>query len=227
MTSISDNALDFPYPYLIVTDNKNMCKTWQTALEDSEFKNMYDDFTDEAKETINDNLTSRICLKVDNADVAKCYTTNNKFETCGEFKKELPNSLRAEMAQIKTQLQRTKQQNLDEMLTYVNDKRAKLTTLIEINTSKQEMVNMNQGYNDLADDSIEEKKEKKSLLTDSIEEVDNLNNYASQNMSNKRKQLTSYQKRNSWVETFMWWFLLILLIVITLYFMSLPLTKTS
>ncbi len=225
MTSISDNKLVFPYPYLIMTDNKNMCQTWETALQDSEFKTMYDDFTDEAKENINDNLSSRICLNIDTDNVPKCYTTNKKFETCGELAKELPNSLKAEMADINSQIQKTKKEMMDEMVTFVNGKRDKLTTLIDTHAAKQEMVNMNQGYHDLAENSIEDKKEKKSQLADSFEEVDNLKNNASQNMSNKRKQLSLYQTRNSWIETFMWWFLLILLIVVTLYLMSLPLTK--
>jgi hypothetical protein len=226
MTSISDNKLDFPYPYLIISDNKNMCKTWEAALEDSEFKNMYDDFTDEAKQNINDNSSSRMCLKVDGDNIPKCYTTNNKFETCGELAKELPNSLKTTMAKVNSEIVKIKKEMMDEIIVFVNDKRDQLTNLIDINTSKQEMVNMNKGYNDLAENSIEDKKEKKSQLADSIEETDNLKNYASQNMTNKRKEITSYQKKNSWIETFMWWFLLVLLIVITLYLMTIPLTKT-
>ena len=89
------------------------------------------------------------------------------------------------------------------------------------------MVNMNQGYHELAADSIEEKKEKKSQLVDSIDQVDNLKNNASQTMTNKRKNLSGYQKKNNWINRFMWWFLLILLISITLYLMSLPLTKKT
>ncbi len=225
MSSISDNKLTFPYPYLIMSNNKNICQTWENALQDSEFKNMYDDFTDEAKQSIDDNLSSRICLNVDNENVPKCYTTNRKFEACGELANESPNSLKAEMTTLKTQIQTAKTQMMDEMLTFVNQKRDALTTLIDTYAAKQDMVNMNQGYHDLAANSIEEKKEKKSQLADSIEQVDNLKNNASQTMTNKRKNLSGYQKKNSWINRFMWWFLLILLIVITLYLMSLPLTR--
>jgi hypothetical protein len=60
-----------------------------------------------------------------------------------------------------------------------------------------------------------------------IKHVDNLKNNASQTMTNKRKNLSGYQKKNNWINRFMWWFLLILLISITLYLMSLPLTKKT
>jgi DNA repair ATPase RecN len=227
MSSISDNKLNFPYPHLIMSDNKNICQTWENALQDSEFKNMYDDFTEEGKKTIDENLSSRICLTVDNENVPKCYTTNRKFETCGELAKEAPNSLTAEMETLKIEIQTTKTQMMNEMLTFVNQKREQLTTLIDTYTAKQDMVNMNQGYHDLAADSIEEKKEKKSQLVDSIDQVDNLKNNASQIMTNKRKNLSGYQNKNNWINRFMWWFLLILLIIITLYLMSLPLTKKT
>jgi hypothetical protein len=69
------------------------------------------------KKTIDENLSSRICLTIDNQNVPKCYTTNRKFETCGELAKETPNSLKAEMETLKTEIQTTKTQMMNEMLT--------------------------------------------------------------------------------------------------------------
>ena len=113
MPSIVDNDLDYPSPNMIVSDNKNICQTWQIALQDSEFKSMYDDFSYEAKEKINDNLSSRTCLNIDSDTVSKCYTTNKRFETCGNLAKELPNSLKSEMNDINTQITTLKKEMMD------------------------------------------------------------------------------------------------------------------
>ncbi len=224
MTSIIDNKLDYPYTELIITNDRDICQTWELALEDSDFKNRYDEFSEESKNLINDNLSSRKCLTVDNENVPKCYTTNRKFEICGNLTKEIPNNLNVEMTDINNQISKVKKEMMDEIVTFVEDKREKLNNLIDSYVSKETMVSMNKGYNNLVDDSIDENKEKKSQFVDAIEEVENLKNSASENMTYKRKNFTWYQNKNNIIKTFMWWFLLILLFIVTLYLMSLPLS---
>ena len=39
---VNDKNLVFNYPFLVLSDNNNICKTWEKALEDTNFKAEYD-----------------------------------------------------------------------------------------------------------------------------------------------------------------------------------------
>ena len=191
-----DNELDYQHPFLVLSDNNNICQTWGNALQNSNFiDNSYNKFSEEDKKIIQDNLKTRTCQMIDN--VNQCFTTNGLLETCKKLPDEHPKSIRDIMTKIDTMAQNKKNEMLVKLTRVVEKKRLEIDTLINQYASRKTMINMNQGYKAITTSSINKNQELKNNLGDEINDVDNLKEFATNDNKIIRNTIEWYYLKNN------------------------------
>ena len=191
-----DNELDYQHPFLVLSDNNNICQTWGNALQNNNFiDNNYNKFSEEDKKRIQDNLKTRNCQMIDN--VNQCFTTDGLLETCKKLPDEHPKSIRDIMTKIDTMAQNKKNEMLVKLTSVVEKKRLEIDTLINQYASRKTMINMNQGYKAITTSSINKNQELKNDLGDEINDVDNLKEYATNDNKIIRNTMEWYYLKNN------------------------------
>jgi hypothetical protein len=127
--SKDDPELDYPQPFLLLTDNGNICQTWESAFKDPNFKKEYDTMSEADKKTISNNLKTRTCQSIKN--VNQCFTINGEFETCNNLANEDPKSIRKIMSEIDTVAEAKKAEMLNEIDQYIEKRRDIIDNLID------------------------------------------------------------------------------------------------
>jgi len=210
--------MDYPYPSLILTDNKNPCITWDKAMKNEEFMKEYSNFTDNEKKIIDENINTRTCQTINN--IKQCMTVEGKLETCGNLLEEDPKSISKEMGEIDKIAEIKKQKALGDLASYIERKEKTIDFLIEHKTTRETMLNMKQGYVDLAQSSIIKNKEKEIELSKKIDENENIRDFAEGDFKNTRINLEWYLKNNRRLVLVFKILLFILIIAIILFILS-------
>jgi len=216
-----DQKLDYPYPFLVVSDNKNICQTWEKALQKSENKNRYNKFKDEDKKNIEKVLKERTCQSVDG--VKQCFTVNGLLETCNKLPDEHPKSIR----QIMTKIDRTSEQKINEMIgsleQIIEKKGVVLDNLIQHHATRMNMLEMNEGYHKLADKNTEFNIETKSKIVDGIDTSEDLKNNAEGVFKLKRESIYWFSEKNNTFVIIIKVLLSIIILIEFLYILSIKL----
>jgi hypothetical protein len=191
---ISDESkMDFPHPFLVLSDNQNICQTWETAFNNPKFKSKYDILTETEKNTISSNLKTRTCQSVDN--VMQCFTINGEFETCKNLQDEEPKSIRKIMSEIDTITNSKKGTMIQNLNKFVNKKREVVDNLINNYISRKEMLDMHSGFMSLADQNIERNIEEKNMLADDLNKTQELKEFTNSELSKTRSDIEWYNYR--------------------------------
>jgi hypothetical protein len=191
---ISDESkLDFPQPFLVVSDNHNICQTWETAFYNPKFKSKYDNLTEAEKNTISNNLKTRTCQSVDN--VMQCFTINGEFETCKNLQDEEPKSIRKIMNDIDTATNSKKGIMIQDLNNFINRKREVVDNLVNNYISRKEMLDMHSGFMNLADQNIQKNIEEKNILADDLNKNEELKEFTYSELSKKRSDIEWYNYR--------------------------------
>jgi hypothetical protein len=191
---ISDESkMDFPHPFLVLSDNQNICQTWETAFNNPKFKSKYDILTETEKNTIYSNLKTRTCQSVDN--VMQCFTINGEFETCKNLQDEEPKSIRKIMSEIDTITNSKKGTMIQNLNKFVNKKREVVDNLINNYISRKEMLDMHSGFMSLADQNIERNIEEKNMLADDLNKTQELKEFTNSELSKTRSDIEWYNYR--------------------------------
>lgn len=220
---VNDKNLSFNYPFLVLSDTQNICKTWEKALEDSNFKKEYDDFNDAEKKNINDNIQSRTCQSINN--IKQCFTTAGILETCSNIKLEEQSNMTKFIKTINKTLNDKKQVDIKNVDTQIENTTTLIDNLITQYTNRQEMLNMNQGYNNIIDENINHKLKEEIELGDDIEKIDNLKEFTQEDIKDERSNFFWYQSKNNTINKIIRYSLIILIIVIIVYILFLPFGK--
>jgi hypothetical protein len=217
---VKDNKLIFNYPFLVMSDNNNICKTWETALEDNAFKSEYDTFNVKDKEKINKNMKSRTCQTINN--INQCFTTAGQLETCSPIKKDNPNNMNTILTKIKKQLSDKKKVDIKNLDNEMNKITSLADNLITQYSNRQEMLNMNEGYHNTIDESINARRKEETNLGDNLDKIDNLKEYTQEDIRDTRNSFFWYQSKNNIVEQIMRYSLLFFIICIVFYILMVP-----
>jgi hypothetical protein len=191
-----DNELDYKHPFLVLSDNNNICQTWGNALQNSNFvDNTYNKFSEEDQKKIKDNLKNRTCQMIDN--VNQCFTTNGLLETCKKLPDEHPKSIREIMTKIDTMAQNKKNEMLVKLTRVIEKKRLQIDSLINQYASRKTMISMNQGFKTITTSSINKNQELKNDLGHEIDDVDNLKEFATNDNKIIRNTMEWYSYKNN------------------------------
>ena len=220
-----DKQLDYPYPFLVVSDNNNICQTWEKALTNNDNKNRYNKFKDEDKKNIQTVLKERTCQSVDG--VKQCFTVNGQLETCNKLPDEHPKSIR----QIMTQIDRKTEKKRNEMITplekLIEKKSVVMDNLIQHHATRQNMLEMNEGYHKLADKNTEYNIGKKAEIGDDIDASEDLKNNAEGQFKALRSSIYWYTDKNNVFVTIVKILLSIIIAIEFLYILSIKLDMPS
>jgi hypothetical protein len=189
-----DNNLDFGHPFLVLTDNNNICKTWESAFNDDSFKNEYNSFSDTEKNNISDNLQNRTCQAI--KGVKQCFTANGTLETCNNLQKQVPKTITQLMNQYSNNLNEIKNKELSNIKSFVNEKDTLLTNLINQYTSRKDLLNTNQSYHQTIDSELNNKEKDIVELGDKIEKIENLKEFTTEDIKDERSNFFWYQSNN-------------------------------
>jgi hypothetical protein len=217
----NDNTLEYPHPFAVVSDNNNICQTWRESLRSKTFKNIYNTYPDDVKKNIKNNFNNRKCQTINN--VSQCFTLNGKMETCNKIGTDDPKSIRNIMMQIDKIAESKKGPIIRKLNQFVEKKRLILDNLIENYSTRQNMMNMNQGYKSLAESSVSKNEKTKNMLGNEIVKVDELKDSTQGILSKKRQNIIWYNDKQSILRRVLWWALVILIIVEILYILSIRL----
>jgi hypothetical protein len=217
----NDNKLDYQHPFPVISDSHNICQTWQDALRSRSFKKTFETFPDDVKNNIKGNLDNRKCQTINN--VSQCFTLNGMLETCNNIGNDDPKSIRNIMMQIDRIAESKKGPIIRKLNQFVEKKRLILDNLIENYSTRQNMKNMNQGYNSLAESNISKNEETKNMLGNDMVKVDELKDSSQSILNKKRQTISWYVKGQSLLKKILWWTLVILIIVEILYILGIRL----
>jgi hypothetical protein len=132
--------------FLITSNNKKICMPWKNALENDSMTDIYDKFTKEEQENIQENITNRTCLSINN--ISQCFTSSGQLERCDQIEKnqkqEISDVLKDIDAKNNSPEKKAAYKELDDSLAKKGDQ---IDTLIKQYTSRQEMLNRNNVYN--------------------------------------------------------------------------------
>jgi hypothetical protein len=106
---------------------------------------------------------------------------------------------------------------------FIEKKRLILDNLVEHHSTRQNMINMNQGYKTLADSSVLKNEETKNKLGNEIVKVDELKDLTDGVLTAKRKKIKWYNNTYIILNRILWWSLVILIIVEFAYILSIRL----
>ncbi len=204
---VNDKNLVFNYPFLVLSDNNNICKTWEKALEDSNFKTEYDLLNEIDKKNIDTNLQSRTCQSINN--IKQCFTTAGTLETCSAIKKDNPNNMVNLMAKISKELQDKKTQDIKNLDDETKNTTTLLDNLITQYTNRQEML-------------INKRTQEEVELGDNIDKIDNLKEFSQENIKDFRSKFLWYQKKNNTINKIIRYLLFIFIFVIVIYILVQP-----
>jgi hypothetical protein len=219
----NDNSLEYPQPFAIVSDNNNICQTWKDSLINTSFKNIYDKYPDDVKNNIKNNSNNRKCQTINN--VSQCFTLNGQMETCNKITTDDPKSIRNIMIQIDKIAESKKGPIIRKLNQFIEKKRLILDNLVEHHSTRQNMINMNQGYKKLADSNILKNEETKNKLGNEIVKVDELKESTDGVLTAKRKKIKWYNNTYLILTRILWWSLVILIIVEFVYILSIRLNN--
>ena len=218
-----DKELDFPHPFLVLSDNNNVCQSWGNALENVQFKNTYSNFSEEEQSRIQGNLKNRTCQMIDN--VNKCFTTNGQLETCNKLPDESPKNIREIMSKIDTIAQNKKSEMLVILKKFVEKKRSNINILINDYASRKTMINMNDGYKQITNSSITKNQELNNDLGDEIDKLDDLKEFSINDTKNVRNTIEWYSQKNNFLKTVLKFLLIIMILVNTLFILNIQLNN--
>jgi hypothetical protein len=191
MSNISDDSkLDFPHPFLVVSDNNNICQTWESAFLNNKFKTKYDTLSEAEKKPISDNLKTRTCKSIEN--VMQCFTINGEFETCNNLQNEEPKSIRSVMSEIDIVINSKKGTMIQDLNNYINKKREVVDNLVSNYISRKQMIDMHSGFMNLADENIEKNIEEKNMLANDLNSTEELKEFTYSELSKKRADIEWY-----------------------------------
>ena len=142
------------------------------------------------KKNINNNFDNRKCQTINN--VSQCFTLNNQMESCNKIGSDDPKSIRNIMTEIDKIAESKKGPIIRKLNQFVEKKRIILDNLIENYSTRQNMINMNQGYKSLAETSVSKNEETKNMLGDEIVKVDELKDSTEGSLTKKRKTVNWY-----------------------------------
>ena len=219
----NDNSLEYPQPFTVISDNNNICQTWSESLRNSSFKNIYNTYSADIKKNIIDNSDNRKCQTINN--VSQCFTLNGQMETCNKIRTDDPKSIRNIMIQIDKIAESKKGPIIRKLNQFVEKKRLILDNLIENYSTRQNMINMNQGYKALADSSVSKNENTKNMLGNEIVKVDELKDSTYGVLTVKRKNIKWYNNAYTILSKILWWSLVILIIVEFAYILSIRLNN--
>ncbi len=217
----NDNTLEYPQPFAIISDNNNICQTWGESLKNRTFKNIYKTYPDNVKKNIINNFKNRKCQTINN--VSQCFTLNGKMETCDKIGSNDPKSIRNIMTQIDKIAESKKGPIIRKLNQFIEKKRLILDNLIENYSTRQNMMNMNQGYKNLAESSISKNEETKNMLGNEIVKIDELKDSKQGSLKKKRQTIMWYNNAYTILRKILWWALIILIIVEIAYILSIRL----
>ena len=209
--SKDDPELDYPQPFLLLTDNGNICQTWESAFTDPNFKKEYDNMSDKDKKTISDNLKTRTCQSIKN--VNQCFTIDGEFETCDNLLNENPKSIRKIMSEIDSVAEAKKNAMITEIDQYIEKRRDIIDNLIDNYANRTQMIDMHGGYKTITDESIEKSIEEKNELVEKINRIDNIKNSTTNILEKKRSDTKWYNDKYGILTLFVKILLTILILV--------------
>ncbi len=213
-----DNNLDFGHPFLVLTDNNNICKTWESAFNDESFKNDYNSFSDTEKNNITDNLQNRTCQSI--KGVKQCFTANGILETCNNLQTQVPKTIKQLMNQNSNDLNQIKNKELNNLKIFVNEKDTLLTNLINQYTSRKDLLNTNESYHQTIDTELNKKEKDMVDLGDKIEKIDNLKEFTTEDIKDERSNFFWYQTNNKTINLIIRILLFIYIILIMLFLLN-------
>jgi hypothetical protein len=216
-----DKELDYQHPFLVLSDNNNICQRWDNALENTQFKDIYSNFSEEDQSKIQGNLKNRTCQMIDN--VNKCFTTNGQLETCNKLPDEDPKNIREIMSKIDTIAQNKKNEILIKLKRIIDKKRLTIDSLINQYASRKTMINMNEGYKAITNSSITKNQEINNDLSNEIDSVDNLKEFATNDNYNIRNTIKWYSEKNNFLKYIIKILLIIMILVNTLFILNIQL----
>ena len=218
-----DKELDFQHPFLVLSDDNNICQTWDSALQNDKSKDIYSKFSEEEQSRIQGNLKSRTCQMINN--VNKCFTTNGELETCNKLPDESPKNIREIMSKIDTIAQKKKSEMLVILHRFIEKKRSYINTLINDYASRKTMINMNDGYKQITTSSITKNQELNNDLGNKIDKLDDLKEFATNDNKNIRNTIEWYSQKNNFLKTVLKFLLIIMIIVNTLFILNIQLNN--
>lgn len=206
--------------FLITTNNKKICIPWQKALENDSMSAMYDSFSQEDQQTVQDNITKRSCLSINN--VAQCFTTSGELEKCDQIQQNQKQDISDLMKNIDNENTNNPEKNaeyktLEDSFT---QKSEQIDSLIKQYTSRQEMLNMNNGYHKILDKNISKERDDENKLGKDLDNIGNLKNFMVENIKTVRSNQFWYEGKNTIMITILRILLAILLLICIIYILG-------
>jgi hypothetical protein len=205
--------------FLITTNNKKICIPWQKALENDSMSLIYDNFNEQDKENIQDNISKRSCVSINN--VSQCFTTSGELEKCDQIqnnqKKELSDIMKNIDAQNNTPEKIAAYKDLEDSF---KQKSEQIDSLIKQYTSRQEMLKMNSGYHKMLDKNISSKRVDENKLGKDLDNIDNLKNFMVENIKTVRSNQFWYERKNTVMITILRILLAILILMCIIYILG-------
>ncbi len=183
--------------FLITTNNKKICIPWQKALENENMSSIYDKFSIEDQQIIQDNISKRTCLSINN--VAQCFTTAGELEKCDQIQQ----NQKKDMSDLTKKIDIENTNNPDKIAEYkgledsFTQKSEQIDALIKQYTSRQEMLNMNTGYHKILDKNITNERKEENKLGKDLDNIDNLKNFMVENIKTVRSNQFWYEGKNN------------------------------
>jgi hypothetical protein len=199
---------------LLASDNNNICLVWSDALTNKSMSSIFDNLSDNEKKLIKQdgNYNSRKCLSINN--INQCFTPNGVLETCNKLESSNRNELRQGMTRINNEIDVNKNKEHAEFDSLIAKKTDEVNTLIKSYSSRQDMLNMNNGYHKMLDKNINQKTKEENELGDNLNKIDDLKNFIVEDIKDVRKKQFWYQTTNSTLTKSLWILLIILLSVL-------------
>jgi len=205
--------------FLITTNNKKICIPWQKALENDSMSLIYDNFNEQDKKTIQDNIVKRSCVSINN--VSQCFTTSGELEKCDQIqqnqKKEFSDIMKNIDAQNNTPEKIAAYKDLEDSF---GKKSEQIDSLIKQYTSRQEMLNMNSGYHKILDKTISGERVNENKLGKDLDNIDNLKNFMVENIKTVRSNQFWYERKNTIMITILRILLGILILICIIYILG-------
>jgi len=210
-----DNNLDYPHPYLVLSDNNNICKTWESALNDANFKNDYNSFDNTEKSNIDNNLGNRTCQSI--KGTKQCFTVNGLLEKCNNLPNQIPKTIKPVMNQIDNQINQSKKGDVNNINNFIKEKDTLLTNLINQYTSRKDLLNTNESYHNTIDSEINKKEKDEVELGDKIDKIDNLKEFTVEDIKDERSNSVWYQNNNKITSKILKGLLIIYILIVILF----------
>jgi hypothetical protein len=205
---------------ILATDNNNICLVWSDALADKSMSSIFDNLSENEKKLIRqtDNYNSRKCLSINN--ISQCFTPNGTLETCTKLESSNRNQLRQEMTGINNEISATRNKEYADFDNLITKKTDEVNTLIKSYSSRQDMLNMNNGYHKMLDKNIAQKTKEENELGDNLDKIDDLKNFMVEDIKDVRKNQFWYESKNSILSKSLWFLLIILILVLIINMLS-------